>query len=272
MIRLSFILAALLTATSASAMGPWKGDAPACGDEVACPLGTRSYHVMEPDGWDGESPMPVLLHFHGWSRNGIHPQRSERVGASTKRRGVLLVTPNGERNTWRFWQSDSEDVPFADAVLLDVARRYPIDPTKIYVSGYSFGSAMAWRFACQSGNDVAALLAVAGSIDQTETCPEAPGDIRHVHGLADTVMDFPMGPGNDVTYPVALWRRALDCATARMDQGDWQVRSFLTLSRTTWDCAQGDVTLDLHPGGHFIPHGWIGRQLDELLHLTPSYP
>jgi polyhydroxybutyrate depolymerase len=227
---------------------------------------------MEPEGWDGESPLPVLLHFHGWSRNGIHPQRSERVGTSTKRRGVLLVTPNGLGNSWSFWRAGSRDVPFADAVLEDVAQRYPVDAEKIYVSGYSFGSAMAWRYACASGDDVAALLAIAGSLDQSEACAEAPAKVRHVHGLADTVMDFPMGPVGDTTYPVALWRRALDCAVEGTDQGDWQVRSFLTLSRTTWECTEGEVTLDLHPGGHFIPHGWIGRQLDELLGLAPSYP
>ncbi len=272
MIRFALSLAACLTATSAAAMGPWKGNSDPCGDEIACDLGERSYHVMEPDGWDGVSPLPVLLHFHGWSRTGTHAQRSDRVGASTKRRGVLLVTPNGVGRTWSFWRAGTEDVPFADAVLEDVAKRYPVDTSKIYVSGYSFGSAMAWRYACESGADVTALLAIAGSIDQSETCPEMPAEVRHVHGLADTVMDFPMGPGGDVTYPVALWRRELGCAPSGEDQGDWQARSFLTLSRTAWECADGPVTLDLHPGGHFIPHGWIGRQLDELMGLAPSYP
>ncbi|MBO9407677.1 polyhydroxybutyrate depolymerase [Shimia sp. R9_1] len=270
--RFALTLAATLLAPPVFAMGPWRGEVEPCGGDVACPLGERSYHVMEPEGWDGASPLPVLLHFHGWSRSGVHPQRSDRVGASAKRRGVLLVTPNGRNKTWSFWHASTEDVPFADAVLEDVAQRYPIDREKIYVSGYSFGSAMAWRYACQSGNDVTALLAIAGSVDQDETCPEAPAEVRHVHGLADTVMDFPMGPGGDVTYPVALWRRELGCTTPGEDQGDWQARSFLTLSRTAWDCADGPVTLDLHPGGHFIPHGWIGRQLDELLGLAPSYP
>ncbi|MFY0616472.1 alpha/beta hydrolase family esterase [Shimia sp.] len=272
MTRFALSLATLLTATSAAAMGPRNGNAAPCGNEIACELGDRSYHVMEPDGWDGDTPLPVLLHFHGWSRTGVHAQNSDRVGASTKRRGVLLVTPNGHNNTWSFWRAGTEDVPFADTVLTDVAQRYPVDTSKIYVSGYSFGSAMAWRYACQSGQDVSALLAVAGSIDQTETCPEAPAEVRHVHGLSDTVMDFPLGPGGDTTYPVALWKRALDCPKGGEPQGDWQVRSFLTLTRTSWACANGAVTLDLHPGGHFIPHGWIGRQLDELLGLTPSYP
>lgn len=272
MIRFILPLATCFVAASAAAMGPWKASDAPCQGKVACVLGDRSYHVMDPDGWDGESPLPVLMHFHGWSRNGLHAQTSDRVGTSTKRRGVLLVTPNGRNNTWRFWRAGTEDVSFADAVLEDVAKRYPVDRDKIYVSGYSFGSAMAWRYVCQSGQDVAALLAIAGSLDQTETCPQAPAEVRHVHGLSDTVMDFPMGPDGDTTYPVALWKTALDCPTAGAPQGDWQVRSFLTLSRTRWECDAGSVVLDLHPGGHFIPHGWIGRQLDELLGLTPSYP
>ncbi len=240
-----------------------------CHGALPCALGERSYHVMAPDGWDGVSPLPVLMHFHGWGRTGVHAQNSERIGASTKRRGVLLVTPNGAGKTWDFWGKDTADVSFGDAVLADVAKRYPVAEDQIYVSGYSYGAAMAWRYACHSGEDVAALLAIAGSISQGETCDEAPQQVRHVHGVEDTVATLPIGAGDDL--PLGLWRARLRCAEAT-PQGDWQARSFLTLTRSHWTCANGSVTLDLHPGGHFVPHGWIGRQLDQLLGLTPSYP
>lgn len=151
-------------------MGPSK---PAeCHGETPCELGDRSYHVMEPEGWDGASPLPVLLHFHGWSRTGRHAQHSNRVGASAKRRGVLLVTPNGRRKTWDFWSAETEDVDFADAVLKDVAENYPVDAERIYVSGYSYGSAMAWRYVCHSGNDVAALLAVVSTLNRVRIAPK----------------------------------------------------------------------------------------------------
>ena len=42
----------------------------ACEGRTACDLGDRSYHVRAPDQWDGASPLPVLLHFHGWGRQG----------------------------------------------------------------------------------------------------------------------------------------------------------------------------------------------------------
>jgi polyhydroxybutyrate depolymerase len=258
-----------MMAAPALAVGPQSAQ---CHGDTACQLADRSYHVLEPEGWDGTSPLPVLLHFHGWARQGTVVVNHERIAGATKRRGVLLVAPNGLGKSWNFWTDDTRDVGFADRVLQDVARRYPIDPERIYVSGYSFGGAMAWRYACESGNDTAALLAVAGSISQTEDCPQAPREVRHVHGTDDSVMDFPFGPGGDTTYPVALWRQKFGCETA-IPRGEWSVVPFLTLSRIEWaDCASGHVVLDIHPGGHFIPHGWIGWQLDELLGRTPRYP
>jgi polyhydroxybutyrate depolymerase len=259
---------ALIWALPTNAMGPWQD----CEGPVACTLGDRSYHVKLPDGWDGQSPLPVMLHFHGWSRTGALPVNHGRISGATRRRGVLLLAPNGLNKSWNFWDRDTDDVAFAAAVLGDAARRYPIDPDNIFVSGYSFGAAMAWRYACQNGNDVRALLAVSGTLRQSEQCPQMPREVRHVHGVKDTVMTFPMGPGSDVTYPVALWRTAMGCGAVQA-YGTWQQVDFLAFERTVWnDCVAGRVSLDLHPGGHFIPHGWFARQLDELLDLPFSYP
>ncbi|MEX0280674.1 MAG: PHB depolymerase family esterase [Arenibacterium sp.] len=244
-----------------------------CHLDQPCVLGERSYHVREPDAWDRVTPLPVLVHFHGWMRTGALPVKHQRISGATRRRGVLLVAPNGRGKTWDFWTDQTDDVGFAARVIEDVAKRYPIDPERIFVSGYSYGGAMAWRYVCENGNGVAALLAVSGSIRQSETCPQGPAEVRHVHGLADTVMQFPMGPGGDTWYPVSLWREKYGCKVGE-EQGNWQARSFLTFERILWrGCEAGrEVRLDLHPGGHFIPHGWIARQLDELLGLEPSYP
>ncbi|WP_300058987.1 PHB depolymerase family esterase [uncultured Roseobacter sp.] len=268
LLRFLVMISLMCLAPASFTMGP---ATPACMDDVPCVLGDRSYHLKLPDDWDGTTPLPVMLHFHGWQRTGALPVKHQRISGATRRRGVLLLAPNGLRKTWDFWDSETEDVAFAAAVLEDAARRYPIDPERIYVSGYSFGSAMAWRFVCENGDGVAALLAVAGTLRQSEDCPQAPREVRHVHGLADTVMDFPVGPGGDETYPVALWRAHFGCMEG-IAQGSWSAREFLTFERTTWECDGGRVSLDLHPSGHFIPHGWIARQLDELLGLPPSYP
>lgn len=243
-----------------------------CHGQDACPLGERSYHVRTPDGWDGESDLPVILHFHGWARQGDLIVKHQRIAGATRRRGVLLVAPNGNGRSWDFWRAGTPDVAFARAVLADVKARYPVDDAHIFVSGYSWGAAMAWRFVCEDGADIAALLSISGTLSQTESCQTAPGQVRHVHGLRDTVMDFPTGPNGERSWPVKLWRDAYECQEGRA-VGTWQAVSFLTHSRTEWTrCKTGAVTLDVHPGGHFIPHGWIARQLDELLGLPLAYP
>ncbi len=241
-----------------------------CHLNTACAVGDRTYHVKEPDGWDGITPLPVMLHFHGWARTGALPVQHDRISGHTRRRGVLLIAPNGIAQTWNF-RSGSRDVAFADAVLEDVLRRYPVIREQVFVSGYSFGSAMAWRYVCESGDDIAAVFAVSGTLRQSETCAQAPRRVRHVHGLDDTVMDFPMGPGGDVLHPVRLWRDKFDCGEAE-DLGAYNIVSWLEFNRFEWDCAGGDVVFDLHDGGHFIPHGWLGRMLDEELGRSPTYP
>jgi len=267
-------LIALCWALPAVAMGPWQRDT--CHLDIPCVLDDRSYHVKEPDDWDGTSPMPVLIHFHGWQRTGALPVQHQRISGATRRRGVLLIAPNGNRKTWNMWYPETEDVQFAADVLADVIARYPVDPDHIYLSGYSYGSIMAWRVACDRGQEmnVRALLGISGTIGQSEECAQAPQEARHVHGLKDNVLDFPYGPQGQTDYPVRLWRDQLGCAETATDQRDWSVVDFLTLTRTEWgDCANGTkVTLDIHSGGHFIPHGWIGRQLDELLDRTLTYP
>ncbi len=239
-----------------------------CLELEPCFVGDRSYHVKPPDDWDGVTPMPVLLHFHGWKRQGTLVVRHQRISGATRRSGVLLLAPNGLGKTWNFWRG-SKDVTFAKAVLEHASKRWPIDHSRIFVSGYSYGSAMAWRFVCESGAQVAALLAVSGTLRQDEDCA-VPVAVRHVHGLRDTVMGFPMGRGGDTTFPVALWRRENGCDGDPADVFDWQVSAHDLFTRHVWsNCTSGKtVRLDLHARGHFIPVGWIQRQLDELLELT----
>lgn len=252
-LALSFVM----TATGAMA------DA-ACSGQTACDVGERSYHVREPDHWDGVSPLPVLLHFHGWGRQGNLIVRHDRISTGKVAEDVLVLAPNGLGGSWDFRNTGSRDSAFARDVIEDAARRYPIDPDQIFVSGYSFGAYMAWRFVCDDGSDIAALLAVAGSFPPNATCNTAPREVRQVYGLDDGVLRFPFGPGGDTTTPVALWRDRFDCDGGRA-LGPWNARDFLTFERTQWDCAEGLITLDLHPGGHFIPHDWIPIQIDQIL-------
>ncbi len=236
-----------------------------CTGDTICPINERGYHVLPPDNWDGKSTLPVLIHFHGWGRQGPVPINHKHIGGVTRKAGVLLVAPNGLGKSWDFWRPGSRDTHFAKKVLDDVEKRFPIDRTRLLVSGYSWGSSMAWRFSCEAGNQVGVLLGISGTFyDQSENCETGPVEVRHVHGLKDTVMDFPFGPNGEETGPVRLWQRINDCEADATKTSNWSTSQ--DFKRYEWEnCASGkSVTLDVHGGGHWIAKGWLEQQLKEL--------
>lgn len=237
-----------------------------CTGDTICEIGERGYHALPPDGWDGTSTLPVLIHFHGWGRQGPVAINHKQIGSATSKSGVLLIAPNGLGKSWDFWKAGSRDTIFAKAVLDDVAKRFPIDRKNLMVSGYSWGSSMAWRFACEAGDEVGVLLGISGTFyDQTENCETGAVEVRHVHGLKDTVMDFPYGANGEKTGPVRLWRRINGCNDKADQNANWETEQ--KFERYQWKtCSSGkSVTLDVHDGGHWIAKGWLEQQLKELL-------
>ncbi len=237
-----------------------------CVGNTPCPIGDRSYHVLPPDNWDGVTPLPILVHFHGWGRQGPVPVNHKHIGQETRKRNVLLVAPNGLGKSWDFWRPGSRDTGFTQAVLDDVEKRFPVDRSKLFVSGYSWGSSMAWRFSCEAGNQVTVLLGISGTFyDQSENCETGPVEVRHVHGLKDTVMDFPYGPNGEETGPIRLWQRINGCGITPVEKSNWESSQKYTHYEWT-NCTSGKtVQLDVHGGGHWIARGWLAKQLDELL-------
>lgn len=240
-----------------------------CGGNVACVIGERSYHAVLPDGRNGRDKLAVLVHFHGWGRTGKNVMNNGKISGATRDANVLLLAPNGLGKSWNFWRSPSKDVPFVEAMIEDAAKRFAIDRQRIYVSGFSYGAAMAWRLGCERGANYAAFLSMAGTLwnfEKLQDC-SSPITLRHVHGLKDTVMDLPRGEGGDPRYSVSPWLALNGCK-----QTPNQSSRLGIFDQSVWrDCASGhDVELDIHSSGHIIPHGWIKRQLERLQQERPS--
>lgn len=235
-----------------------------CGLEQACSVGERIYRAKPPQGWDGTSPLPVLIHFHGWKRVSSHPLKNHKVLEAIDASGALLVAPEGLGRTWDFWDRDNRDVSFVRAVLDDVAKRYPVDRSRIYATGFSYGSAMAWRLACDAGDVIAGILPAAGTLpgQNRVDCPSGPVNAMHVHGFKDNVMDLPVSPDGDPKVAVDLWRRTNLCRT-EPDRSEI-INGHVCHVWST--CGSGkEVVLCLHQRGHIVPPGWIKAALDRAV-------
>lgn len=257
----AFALSAVIGLVSSSALA---AEEARCSGERPCAVGERSYHVKAPENWDGKTPLPVLLYFHGWGRTGLNPVNSAKVGGATDANSVLLVAPNGLGRSWDFWDEDSRDTPFVDKVLADVGKQWPIDWERIFVSGYSYGAAMAWRLACERGSQFAGYLSIAGTLWRQDTiqCPGGPINLAHVHGLKDNVMDLPTGVDGDPLNGISLWRRINQCE-GRPDQVD-KTEVFTCYAWSS--CGSGKRTSAcFHKSGHLIPKGWLDQTLKQVL-------
>ncbi|MHC5038819.1 MAG: M14 family zinc carboxypeptidase, partial [Planctomycetota bacterium] len=108
-----------------------------------------SFMLAVPDSFDGKTPLPLILDFHG----AIHPSKrggriTHRVWARfVKRVDCIVAGPNGRKTAWNQIRGEKDDIAYALAVLARIRREYKIDPDRIYLAGFSSGS----DFLCSGG-------------------------------------------------------------------------------------------------------------------------
>jgi polyhydroxybutyrate depolymerase len=87
----------------------------------------------------------------------------------------------------------ADDVGFLSAVLDDVARRAALDPRRVYLTGFSNGAGMAFRFAAERADRVAAIAPVAGHCWVDDPKPSRPIPTFYMVGDADPLVPLAGG-------------------------------------------------------------------------------
>ena len=244
-----------------------------CSVDEPCTVDAGAYLASPPPSWDGVRPLPVLLFFHGYGGSARQVLRNSTllstVHEAMEGAGALLVAPDGLENTWAHVGSPSsarDEIAFVDAVMADVRARWPVDERRLLVSGFSQGGSMVWDVACYRGEAFSAFLPIAGGFwrPHPERC-DAPVNLRHIHGLGDTVVPMAGRPiaqdwlQGDVLEGMTLWRETNDCPTAPD-----HTRQNGRLTCETWSRCETGRTLEvcLHDGGHDFTAAWIAEGLD----------
>lgn len=271
---LSVLLTALLAIPLLHPL-PAHGDTPAPYHVAA---GTYRAHI--PATWDGSSALPVLMFFHGYGQTGGVVMGNTGLMQLADETGILVIAPDGQEKRWAHQGSPlrerlRDDDAFVAAVLADVKRRWPVDPDRVWASGFSIGGSMTWHLACYRGDLFTAFMPVAGAFWQPhpEACPSGPMNLMHVHGTGDTVVPMQGRPirevyhQGDVRAGIAFWRDQNGCPADPVE-----VTETGDLRCQIWrGCASGrQVQLCLHPGGHNIPKGYMAKALAWAATVSPG--
>jgi polyhydroxybutyrate depolymerase len=267
MVRLfSLLLGALLAVGWQALFFALPLKAQPCGAEAGCTVASGFYRVHVPKSWDGKTPLPALIHFHGYRESAGEMMARSDLTDFAERRGVLLVFPHGEGNTWSYPGSPAnyrDEFVFVDQVMADLGARFPLDRTRLLVSGFSQGAAMAWNLACYRGDRFSAFLAIAGTLwrPQPVHCPGAAPALIHIHGVADRMVPLegrPIRGGafhqGDAFRAMAMMRAAHACPASASQA----VRSGALACEQLSGCASGKLlAFCFHPGGHDFDPVWL---------------
>jgi polyhydroxybutyrate depolymerase len=133
--------------------------------------------------------LAVILHQDVGSAQAV----AEGLGLdSLRREGVTLAYPAGVGGSWNAGNCCGvakaervDDVGFVNAVLDDVGKHVPIDPSRRALVGYSGGGMLAYRLLCGPHPALVAAVEVSGSLE--EPCPDSVRmpDLLSVHGAKD---------------------------------------------------------------------------------------
>jgi polyhydroxybutyrate depolymerase len=213
--------------------------APVAGDHhlgVSLPDGTdREYLLHAPPGVDRGRPLPLVLVFHGSPGSPEDMVRVAGLDAIADKEGFLIVYP------------DSFTVPDEIRILLDhVAGLWPVDPRRVYATGFSRGAAATYALAEELTQRIAAFAPVSG-FQYGDFALRAPTSLITFQGGQDQFA---------TAFPEVNrgWSRAARCGPAVTTEVPLGGRS---ARRSVAECAAGTehVVYRVERMGHVWPRG-----------------
>jgi polyhydroxybutyrate depolymerase len=203
----------------------------------------RHFLVDQPASFAG-TDYSMLLILHGFSSDPFGARAEMGFDQLENRDDFLFVFPEGTgpNATELSWnagfccryamQHGVDDVAFLDRVVDKLAAETRVDRLRIYVTGFSNGALLAYRWGAERAQTVAGIAAVAGAIagkagfsepEVRIAAPEQPVSVLIVHGEQDPFFPYGGGvsqalmsrlPGRasaSVADSISFWRRGNGC-------------------------------------------------------------
>lgn len=201
---------------------------------------SREFVLNVPDAYDGQSPVPLIIDFHGLTGNGPGQRQSSPYPQAVGGEGVIMAFPTGmagpSGNAWNVGPccvDGTDDVEFARALVEDVASVACIDPKRVYAVGFSMGGGMSHYLACHAADVFAAVAPAAFDLaeeNQGSCDPARPISVMSFRGTNDPIVPYDGGysavvPGHPITFlgaedTLTKWGEINGCSGAPEDMGD----------------------------------------------------
>lgn len=191
----------------------------------------RGYLVHVPPQYAPDTPMPVVLAFHGGGANARNMVVFSGLNEKADEAGFIVVYPegSGRLEQMRTFNAGNccgqaaarqiDDVSFTRKVLDDLESVANVDRRRVFATGMSNGAMMAYRLAAEMSDRIAAIAPVSGPMGTQECHPDRAISVMHFHGGADEFAPFAGGKGRgpsgtdffSVEHSINAWVEANGC-------------------------------------------------------------
>ena len=189
--------------------------------------GERPTLILVPDDYDPSKKYPLVVALHGYQSFPVENEIFFGLKDQLERHNFILAMPYGRvkpRNKARFWNAmkdccgeeiGGDDVGAILSVTSELIEKYPVDPEKVFVFGYSNGGYLAYRIACEDQGLFKGTVVFAGlSFPLESQCKSpTPRPIVHFHGTADKIVDMNSENGGAAPVDEILnrWAKRNNC-------------------------------------------------------------
>jgi poly(3-hydroxybutyrate) depolymerase len=201
-----FLLISGLTLFSAAPTPAYAGGITPRDPDLTFYSSERPSLVYLPTDYDPTKQHALVVALGGYTDDAAYFVNEWALGGLVDLDRIILVAPEGAIHPFLgepFWNAMpsccgfepifgpmADDSGFLATLVDDLLATFPIDSARVYFLGGSNGGAMAYRFALDHPEKVAAVVSVAGLFNFPAFPPAAPTSILEIHGTADTFVNY----------------------------------------------------------------------------------
>jgi len=166
----------------------------------------RTYVLHVPSAYDGKTPVPLVVDFHGIGESGSSERGLSPYPARLDPEGVIMAFPDGLKgpagtgwNVGPCCVANVDDVAFATSLVAQVATMACIDTKRVYAVGILTGGGMVHYLACHAADVFAAAAPSAFDLleENVGDCqPARPISVVSFRGTADVRVPYDGGPSS----------------------------------------------------------------------------
>ncbi len=157
--------------------------------------GVRRTYVLAVPAATPAAPLPVYFVFHGAGGSGAN-YRSWMRFEQNARSAAVFVYPDGlpddeGRTGWP--DTGGRDIAFFDALLARIQATTCTDPSRVFVTGFSYGGYMSNTVGCKRAAVVRGIAPLAGGLPWTGGCTGTGTAVWIEHGTRDPTVTLAQG-------------------------------------------------------------------------------